>query len=106
MPGMIPEWIPLIPCHSGIDTGTFHNPWNFAKPVRERAALVPLICRSKADLTVEKKHARRLECIKLWIKWQDRQESQRRGKLASASKHRLVPEPLKIKTVPEKCKPI
>jgi hypothetical protein len=29
---MIPEWIPLIPCHSGIDTGTFHNPWNFAKP--------------------------------------------------------------------------
>jgi hypothetical protein len=32
MSGMIPEWIPLIPCHSGIDTGIFHNPWNFAKP--------------------------------------------------------------------------
>jgi hypothetical protein len=29
---MISEWIPLIPCHSGIDTGTFHNPWDFAKP--------------------------------------------------------------------------
>jgi hypothetical protein len=35
----------------------------------------------------------------------DRQESQRRGKLTSASKHHLVPEPLEIKTVPEKCKP-
>jgi hypothetical protein len=29
---MIPEWIPLIPYYSGIDTGIFHNPWNFAKP--------------------------------------------------------------------------
>jgi hypothetical protein len=73
--------------------------------IRERAALVPLICRSKADLTVEEEHARRLECIRLWIKWQDRQESQRRGKLASASKHHLVPEPLEIKTVPEKYGP-
>jgi hypothetical protein len=33
MPGMIPEWIPLISYYSGIDTGIFHNPWNFAKPV-------------------------------------------------------------------------
>jgi hypothetical protein len=29
---MIPEWIPLIPYYSGIDTGIFHNPWNSAKP--------------------------------------------------------------------------
>jgi hypothetical protein len=33
--------------------------------IRERAALIPLICRFKADLTVKKKHARRLECIRL-----------------------------------------
>jgi hypothetical protein len=30
---MIPEWISLISYFSGIDTGIFHNPWNFAKPV-------------------------------------------------------------------------
>ena len=65
--------------------------------IRERAALVPLICRLKADLTVNEEHARRLECIRLWIKWQDRQESQRRGKLAPASKHHLVPEPFRDK---------
>jgi hypothetical protein len=74
--------------------------------IRERAALVPLICRSKADLTVEEEHARRLECIRLWIRWLDRQESQRWGKFASASKQHLVPEPPDEKMVPEKCKPI
>jgi hypothetical protein len=39
---MIPEWIPLIPCHSGIDTGTFHNPWNFAKPVYNHSTVPSL----------------------------------------------------------------
>jgi hypothetical protein len=33
IPEMISEWIPLIFYYSGIDTGIFHNPWNFAKPV-------------------------------------------------------------------------
>jgi hypothetical protein len=76
--------------------------------IRERAALVPLICRSKAELTVDEEHTRRLECIRLWIKWQDRQESQRRGKLASTSKQHLVPESPAIKIeepFPEECKP-
>jgi hypothetical protein len=39
------------------------------------------------------------------LRRQDRQESQRRGKLASTSKQHLVPEPPGIKTVPEKCEP-
>jgi hypothetical protein len=43
--------------------------------IRERAALVQLICRSKAELTTDEEHARRLECIRLWIRWQDRQET-------------------------------
>jgi hypothetical protein len=77
--------------------------------IKERAALIQLICRSKAELTADEKYIRRLECIRFWIKWQNRQENQRRNKLTSTSKQYLISESPKIKiekSFPEKYKPI
>ncbi|KAL9625315.1 MAG: hypothetical protein Q9160_000378 [Pyrenula sp. 1 TL-2023] len=74
--------------------------------IRERAALVELICRSRPDPTVEEEHARRVKCMKLWIRWQDRHESSCRGTLASLSKDHLEPEALGNGIISEKCKPL
>jgi hypothetical protein len=64
-------------------------------------------------LTLDEQFTRQCTSIKVLTKLQDRQESQRRNKLASISKPRSVPEAPKIKPeevfpkmIPEKCDPL
>jgi hypothetical protein len=61
--------------------------------IPEREEVVNLICKSPADLTEVEVYKRRLACIRLWIRWQDRQERPRRGRLAAPS--------LQLPSVPE-----
>jgi hypothetical protein len=54
--------------------------------IPERTQMIELICTSMEGLTVDEQFARRCTSINVWIRLQDRQESPRRGKLASTSK--------------------
>jgi len=54
--------------------------------VEERATVVQLTCGPIVDVTANEEYARRLTCIKAWIKLQDRKESPRRGRLALRQK--------------------
>ncbi|KAL2859811.1 uncharacterized protein BJX67DRAFT_386620 [Aspergillus lucknowensis] len=53
--------------------------------IPEREEVVRLLCYSPAPRTDEEAHLRRLEFIRLMVRWQRRKESPRRGKLGSAA---------------------
>jgi hypothetical protein len=70
--------------------------------------VVRLTCGTVAELTVDEEYIRRLKCIRTWVKLQDRQEKQLRGKLASSrSQYQTadVTEPKHDKPIPTEGKP-
>jgi hypothetical protein len=76
--------------------------------IPERNQIIELICTPMEGLTLDEQFTRQCTGIKIWIRLQDRQESQRLGKLASTSKQHFVSEPPGIKTeetLPQECKP-
>jgi hypothetical protein len=86
------------------DDPSSHKHMSLAPPVSrisERATLIQLIFESDTELTFEEEYARRIACIRLWIGWQDRQESPRRGLVASTSKRQLPPDLPDLEIIPE-----
>jgi hypothetical protein len=81
-----------------------HKHTSLAPPVSrisERATLIQLIFESDTELTFEEEYARRTACIRLWIRWQDRQESSRRGLAASTLERQLPPDLPDLEIIPQ-----
>ena len=74
--------------------------------ISERRELIRIICHSKPELTWKEEHIRRLECIRLFIQWQSRQESPRRGRMAAILRQPASPtDPPICEVIPEKYEP-
>jgi Protein of unknown function (DUF3435) len=76
--------------------------------VKERAEVVRLTCGPVIDMTPSEEHSRRLKCIRVWIKLQDRQESPRRGRCAYRPRAAHVVDVAESKTdqlIPVELKP-
>ncbi|GKZ51591.1 hypothetical protein AbraIFM66951_006145 [Aspergillus brasiliensis] len=72
----------------------------------ERAELVRLLCYSALAETPEDAHHRRLEYVRLLVRWQRRKESPRRGKQAAVSIQQMpTPTPPKAEIIPERYDP-
>lgn len=74
--------------------------------IPERNELIQLICRPMEDLRLEEQFTRQCTSIKIWVKLQDRQEKQRRGRPPPISIQPLEPEPPKKEMIPERCNPL
>ncbi|KAL6229872.1 hypothetical protein BDW75DRAFT_249195 [Aspergillus navahoensis] len=78
--------------------------------ILEREEAVRLLCYSPAPQTYEEAHLRRLEFIRLMIRWQRRKESPRRGKQETTTVSQLEWEPTQWKPapgiIPEKYDPL
>jgi hypothetical protein len=74
--------------------------------IPERNQIIELVCRPMEELTLDEQFTRQCTNIKVWVKLQDRQENQRRGRLTPISKQHPEPEPPKEEMIPEKCNPL
>ncbi|BCR96735.1 uncharacterized protein AKAW2_30054A [Aspergillus luchuensis] len=75
--------------------------------ISERAELVRLLCYSALAETTEDAHHRRLEYVRLLVRWQRRKESPRRGKQAAVSIQQMpTPTPPKAEIIPERYDPL